>query len=63
MVKRERKNKIGKMEKKRSDTDQSKKPKRSTRKYVLAIAVIGAIAIAIVVLYLLFPELFDWIKI
>ena len=53
--------KSGRWRKKRSDADQPKKPKRSTRKYVLAI--IGAIAIAIVVLYLLFPWLFDWIKI
>ncbi|MBN1244450.1 hypothetical protein JXA31_02530 [Candidatus Bathyarchaeota archaeon] len=55
--------KSGRWRKKRSDADQSKKPKRSTRKYVLAIAIIGAIAIALVVLYLLFPGLFDWIKI
>ena len=55
--------KSGRWRKKRSDADQPKKPKRSIRKYVLAIAIIGAIGIAIVVLYLLFPELFDWIKI
>ena len=53
--------KSGRWRKKRSDADQPKKPKRSIRKYVLAI--IGAIAIAIVVLYVLFPWLFDWIKI
>jgi uncharacterized membrane protein YdbT with pleckstrin-like domain len=55
--------KSGRWRKKRSDADQPKKPKRSTRKYVLAIAIIGAIAIALIMLYLLFPQLFDWIKI
>jgi hypothetical protein len=55
--------KSGRWRKKRSDADQPKKPKRSARKYVLAIAIVGAIAIALIVLYLLFPQLFDWIKI
>jgi hypothetical protein len=55
--------KSGRWRKKRSDADQPKKPKRSTRKYVLAIAIIGAIAITLIMLYLLFPQLFDWIKI
>jgi uncharacterized protein involved in exopolysaccharide biosynthesis len=50
------------MEKKRSDADQPKKPKWSTRKYVLAVAIIGAIVIVLVVLYFLFPQLFEWIK-
>ena len=54
--------KSGRWRKKRSDADQPKKPKRSTRKYVLAIAIIGAIVIVVVVLYFLFPGLFDWIK-
>jgi uncharacterized membrane protein YdbT with pleckstrin-like domain len=55
--------KSGRWRKKRSDADQPKKPKRSTRKYILAIAIIGTIAIAFIMLYLLFPQLFDWIKI
>ena len=55
--------KSGRWRKKRSDADQPKKPKRSTRKYVLAVAIIGALAIALIVLYFLFPQLFDWIKI
>ena len=42
--------KSGRWRKKRSDADQPKKPKRSTRKYVIAIGVIGAIVIVIVVL-------------
>lgn len=54
--------KSGRWRKKRSDADQPKKPKRSTRKYVLAIAVIGAIVIVFIVLYFLFPQLFKWIK-
>jgi len=62
MAKRER-TKSGRCRKKRSDADQQKKPKRSTRKYVLAIAIIGAIVIVLIVLYFLFPWLFDWIKI
>jgi hypothetical protein len=53
--------KSGRWRKKRSDADQPKKPKRSTRKYVLAI--IGAIVIVFIVLYFLFPQMFDWIKI
>ena len=55
--------KSGRWRKKRSDADKPKAPKRSTRKYVLAIAIIGAIVIVVVVLYFLFPQLFDWIKI
>jgi hypothetical protein len=54
--------KSGRWRKKRSDADQPKKPKSSARKYVLAIGVIGAIIIVLVVLYFLFPELFEWIK-
>lgn len=54
--------KSGRWRKKRSDADQPKKPKRSTRKYVIAIAVIGAIVIVIAMLYFFFPQLFDWIK-
>jgi hypothetical protein len=54
--------KSGRWRKKRSDADQPKKPKRSIRRYVLAIAIIGVV-ITIVVLYLLFPELFAWVKI
>lgn len=54
--------KSGRWRKKRSDADQPKKPKRSTRKYVLAVAVIGVIVGMVVVLYLFFPQLFDWIK-
>ena len=55
--------KSGRWRKKRSDADQPKKPKRSIRKYVLAIGIIGAIAITLIMLYFLFPQLFDWIKI
>ena len=54
--------KSGRWRKKRSDADQPKKPKRSIRKYV-AVAVIGALAVALIVLYLLFPGLFGWINI
>jgi hypothetical protein len=55
--------KSGRWRKKRSDADKPKEPKRSSRKYVLAVAIIGAIVIVVVVLYFLFPQLFDWIKI
>jgi hypothetical protein len=55
--------KSGRWRKKRSDADQPKKPKSSTRKYILAIVVIGAIVIVLIMLYFLFPQLFDWIKI
>jgi len=55
--------KSGRWRKKRSDADQPKKSKRSIRKYVLAVAIIGALAVALIVLYLLFPELFGWINI
>jgi hypothetical protein len=55
--------KSGRWRKKRSDADQPKKPKRAIRKYVLAIAAIGAVAVALVVFYLLFPELFGVVKI
>ena len=53
--------KSGRWRKKRSDADQPKEPKRSNRKYVAAIAIIGAIVIVIVLLYFFFPQLFDWI--
>jgi hypothetical protein len=56
--------KSGRWRKKRSDADQPREKKRSTRK--IALAVIGTIALVIIVLvvvYLLFPGLFDWIKI
>lgn len=55
--------KSGRWRKKRSDADQPKNPKRSTRKYVLAIAIIATIVVAVIVLYLLVPDLFSWIKI
>lgn len=52
--------KSGKWRKKRSDSDQPRKVKHSTRKYVLAI--IGAIIIAlIIVIYFFFPQLLDWL--
>jgi hypothetical protein len=55
--------KSGRWRKKRSDAGQQKKPKRSNRKYIIAIAAIIAVTIALVLLYLLFPELFGWINI
>jgi hypothetical protein len=55
--------KSGRWRKKRSDANQPKKPKRSTRKYVLTVAIIGALAVALIVLHFLFPQMFDWIKI
>jgi hypothetical protein len=55
--------KSGRWRKKRSDANQPKPPKRSIRKYVLAVAVIVAIVVVVVVLYFLFPQLFNWIKI
>jgi len=55
--------KSGRWRKKRSDANQPKKPKSSRRKYVITIVIIAAVAAALVVLYLLFPELFNWIKI
>ena len=55
--------KSGRWRKKRSDANQPKKTKPSRRKYVIAIAIIAAVAIALVGLYVLFPELFSWIKI
>jgi len=48
--------KSGRWRKKRSDADQQRKPKHSTRKYVLII--VGTIVIVLIVLYLLFPWLF-----
>lgn len=54
--------KSGRWRKKRSDADQPKKPKHSNRKYVLAIAIIGAVVVTLVVLYLLFPELFGVVE-
>jgi hypothetical protein len=53
--------KSGRWRKKRSDADQPRKPKNSTPKYVLII--VGVIVIVLVVLYLLFPYLFNWIGI
>jgi len=47
--------KSGRWRKKRSDADQSRKGKHSTLKYALAI--IGAIALALVVIYFFFPQL------
>ena len=55
--------KSGRWRKKRSDADQPKKPKHSTRKYVSAIAVILAVVLVLVVLYFLFPGWFNWLKI
>jgi hypothetical protein len=54
MVKRER-TKSGRWRKKRSDADQPRKRKHSARKYALAI--IGAIALAFIVVYFFFPQL------
>jgi len=54
--------KSGRWRKKRSDADQPKKPKRSTRKYVLALAVIVVIVVVLVVLYFLFPEWLTGLK-
>ena len=54
--------KSGRWRKKRSDADKPKEPKRSTRKYVLAVAIIGAIVIVLIVLYFFFPGLFEWLK-
>ena len=47
--------KSGRWRKKRSDADQPKKRKRSARKYALAI--IGLIALAFIVIYFFFPQL------
>ena len=47
--------KSGRWRKKRSDADQPKKRKRSVRKYALAI--IGLIALAFIVVYFFFPQL------
>ena len=54
--------KSGRWRKKRSDADKPKEPKRSTRKYILAVAIIGAIVIVLIVLYSFFPGLFEWLK-
>ena len=54
--------KSGRWRKKRSDADKPKEPKRSTRKYILAVAIIGAIVIVLIVLYFFFPGLFEWLK-
>jgi hypothetical protein len=53
--------KSGRWRKKRSDADQPRKRKHSTLKYALAI--IAVVIVALIVLYLAFPELFEWIKI
>jgi hypothetical protein len=53
--------KAGRWRKKRSDADQPRKPKRSMLKYALAI--IAVVIVALIVLYILFPELFEWLKI
>ena len=53
--------KSGRWRKKRSDADQPRKRKRSTLKYALAI--IAVVIVAFIVLYVVFPELFEWIKI
>jgi hypothetical protein len=55
--------KSGRWRKKRSDANQPKKPKHSSRKYVITVATCVAIIVVVVVLYFLFPELFNWIKI
>ena len=47
--------KSGRWRKKRSDADQPRKGKHTTLKY--ALAVIGAIALALVVIYFFFPQL------
>jgi hypothetical protein len=47
--------KSGRWRKKRSDADQPREKKRSTLKYALAI--IGLIALALIVIYFFFPEL------
>jgi hypothetical protein len=53
--------KSGRWRKKRSDADQPRKPKHSTLKYALAI--IAVVIVALIVLYILFPDLFSWLKI
>ena len=53
--------KSGRWRRKRSDADQPRKRKHTTLKY--AVAIIGLIAIALIVIYLVSPGLFDWIKI
>ena len=53
--------KSGRWRKNRSDADQPREKKRSTLKYALAI--IAVVIVALIVLYLAFPELFEWIKI
>jgi len=55
--------KSGRWRKKRSDANQPKKPKHSSRKYFITVAAVVAIIVVAVVLYFLFPELFNWIKI
>ena len=55
--------KSGRWRKKRSDAGQPKKAKHSSRKYVIAAAAVVAIIAVVAVLYILFPELFNWIKI
>jgi hypothetical protein len=51
--------KSGRWRKKRSDADQPRKRKHTTLKY--AVAIIGLIAIAFIVIYFFFPQLLDWL--
>jgi uncharacterized membrane protein YvbJ len=53
--------KSGRWRKKRSDANQHRK-KESNRKYVIAVAIVGIIVVALIVIYLYFPELlnFPW---
>ncbi len=48
--------KSGRWRKKRSDANQPRQ-KKSSRKYVIAIAVVGIITVVLVVIYLYFPNL------
>jgi uncharacterized membrane protein YvbJ len=48
--------KSGRWRKKRSDANQPRQ-KKSNRKYVIAIATIGIIAVVLIVIYLYFPNM------
>ena len=53
--------KSGRWRRKRSDADQSRKRKHTTLKY--AVAIIGLIAIVLIVIYFLDRDLFSWLGI
>jgi hypothetical protein len=51
--------KSGRWRKKRSDANQPRQ-KKSSRKYAIAIAAVGLIAVTLIVIYLYFPNLLRW---